>query len=167
RKLQQDFPEVPVRLITGIEQLGANRKLNSLARLAREARYDLLVISDSDVRATPGYLRRVAARFADPAVGTVTAFFRGVTAGSLGAELDALVARKIEGKVQFAFGWTMATTKAHLASIGGFESMVNHHSDDFELGNRIAARGLKIELLPAPVEMIFPHESFGDFLRHE
>lgn len=178
RKLQQDFPEVPVRLITGIEQLGANRKLNSLARLAREARYDLLVISDSDVRATPGYLRRVAARFADPAVGTVTAFFRGVTAGSLGAELEALVlptetvpnalvARKIEGKVQFAFGWTMATTKAHLASIGGFESMVNHHSDDFELGNRIAARGLKIELLPAPVEMIFPHESFGDFLRHE
>jgi len=177
-KLQRDLPEVPIRLITGIEQIGANRKLNSLAKLAKEAKYDLLVISDSDVRTSPGYLREVAACFADRNTGAVTAFFRAVTERSLGAELEALVissetvpnallARKIEGKVQFAFGWTMATTKEHLSSIGGFESMVNVHSDDFELGNRIAARGLKIELLPAPVEMVFPRESFGDFLRHE
>jgi len=177
-KLQRDFPEVSIRFITGVETLGANRKLNSLARLAREAKYDLLVISDSDVRTTPGYLREVASRFADPNTGAVTAFFRGITDGSLGAELEALViscetvpnalvARKIEGKVQFAFGWTMATTKPHLDSIGGFEDMVNYHSDDFELGNRIAARGLKIELMPAPVEMVYPRESFADFLRHE
>lgn len=178
RKLQGEFPDVSIRLIVGVEQLGANRKLNNLARLAREASYDLLAISDSDVRTTPDYLRQVAARFADPGVGAVTAFFRGRTEGSLGAQLEALVlstetvpnalvARKMEGKVQFAFGWTMATTKAYLASIGGFESMANYHSDDFELGNRIAARGLKIELLPAPVEMIFPREPFGDYLRHE
>ena len=178
QRLRDDFPRVPVRLITGIEQLGANRKLNNLVRLAREARYDVLVISDSDVRATPGYLREVASRFADSAVGLVTAFFRSATEGSLGAELEALVlstetvpnalvARKIERKVQFAFGWTMATTKAHLASVGGFESMVDYHSDDFELGNRIAARGLRIELLPAPVEMVFPRESFSAYLRHE
>ena len=178
QRLRGEFPRVPVRLITGIEQLGANRKLNNLVRLAREARCDILVISDSDVRATPGYLREVASRFADPAVGLVTAFFRSATEGSLGAELEALVlsaetvpnalvARKIERKVQFAFGWTMATTKAHLASIGGFESMVDYHSDDFELGNRIASRGLKIELLPAPVEMVFPRESFPAYLRHE
>lgn len=178
QQLQRDFPHVAIRLIIGVEQLGANRKLNNLTRLVREARHETLVISDSDVRTTPGYLREVAARFADPGVGLVTAFFRSATEGSLGAELEALVlstetvpnalvARKIERKVQFAFGWTMATTKEHLASIGGFESMVDYHSDDFELGNRIAARGLKIELLPAPVEMIFPRESFATYLRHE
>lgn len=178
RKLQQDFPDVAIRLITGVEQVGANPKLNNLARLAHEARHDLLVISDSDVRTSRDYLRQVAARFEDPMVGCVTAFFRGTTEGTLGAELEALVlstetvpnalvARKIEGKVQFAFGWTMATTKAHLASIGGFEQMLNYHSDDFELGNRIAARGLKIELLRAPVEMVFPRESFATYLRHE
>lgn len=177
-RLRDNFPGIPIRLITSIEQLGANRKLNNLVRLSREARHDVLVISDSDVRAAPGYLREVASRFADPAVGLVTAFFRSATVGSLGAELEALVlstetvpnalvARKIERKVRFAFGWTMATTKAHLASIGGFESMVDYHSDDFELGNRIAARGLKIELLPAPVEMVFPSESFSAYLRHE
>ena len=177
-QLQRDFPRVSIRLILGVEQLGANRKLNNLARLSHEARYDILVISDSDVRATPGYLREVASRFEDSNVGMVTAFFRAETEGTLGAELEALVlstetvpnalvARKIERKVQFAFGWTMATTKAHLASVGGFEAMVNYHSDDFELGNRVAARGLKIELLPAPVEMVFPRESFATYLRHE
>jgi ceramide glucosyltransferase len=45
--------------------------------------------------------------------------------------------------------------------------MVNVHSDDFELGNRIAAQGLKIELLPTPVEMVFAPETFGTYLRHE
>lgn len=177
-RLRAEFSRCEIRIITEVPQLGANRKLNNLAKLAKEARHDVLVISDSDVRVAPNYLREVAARFADPEVGAVTAFFRGITRGSVGAEMEALVlaaetvpnalvARKIEGKVQFAFGWTMATTKEHLKAIGGFEDMVNVHSDDFELGNRIAARGLKIELLPAPVEMVFAPETFGQYLRHE
>jgi len=177
-KLRVEFPSRSLRVIREIPQLGANRKLNNLAKLAREARHDVLVISDSDVRVAPNYVREVASRFTDPRVGAVTAFFRGITRGSLGAEMEALVlatetvpnalvARKIEGKVQFAFGWTMATTKEHLRAIGGFEDMVNVHSDDFELGNRIAKRGLKIELLAAPVEMVFAPESFGQYLRHE
>jgi ceramide glucosyltransferase len=177
-KLRADFPARAIRVITEVPQLGANPKLNNLARLSEEARHDLLVISDSDVRVGPGYLRKVAAPFADAQVGAVTAFFRAVARGSLGAKLEALalatetvpnalVARRMEGKVQFAFGWTMATTKQHLASIGGFQSMANVHSDDFELGNRIAARGLKLELVAAPVEMYFAAESIAQFLAHE
>src|SRR5260221_2412138 len=178
KQLQAECPARQIRVITDVPQLGANRKLNNLAKLAQQARYDVLVISDSDVRVAKDYLHLVAASFVDPQVGAVTAFFRGVTRGSLGAEMEALVlatetvpnalvARFIEGKVQFAFGWTMATTKVHLRAIGGFEDMVNVHSDDFELGNRIAARGLKIELLATPVEMVFAPETFGQYLRHE
>ncbi|GAC1633717.1 MAG: bacteriohopanetetrol glucosamine biosynthesis glycosyltransferase HpnI [Candidatus Acidiferrum sp.] len=178
QRLKQEFPEHSIRVIQEVPQLGPNRKLNNLAALSRAASYELLVISDSDVRVDGQYLRRVAARFSDSKVGAVTAFFRGITAGGLGAQFEAmvlstetvpnaLVARKIEGKVQFAFGWTMATTKTHLNSIGGFEDMVYVHSDDFELGNRIAAKGLAIELLPVPVDMVFPRESFADYLRHE
>jgi ceramide glucosyltransferase len=79
----------------------------------------------------------------------------------------ALVARKLEGKVQFAFGWTMATTKKHLAEIGGWEAMANHHSDDFELGNRIAKHGHRVELMRKPVWMVFAPETWGEYLRHE
>src|SRR5260370_13644595 len=80
---------------------------------------------------------------------------------------SAVVARRLEGKVQFAFGGTMATTKERLAEIGGGEAMANHHSDDFELGNRIAAKGYRVALMREPVWMVFPKENVGEFLRHE
>ena len=178
RKLQRDFPSRPIRLVSGVAHLGANKKVNNLCRLVREAKYDLVVMSDSDVRVGPHYLRSVAAPFADPAVGVVTAFYRGICGENLASHLDglgmysdsapaALVARKLEGSMRFAFGWTMATTKAILAQIGGFESMVNHHSDDFELGNRIARLGYRVELMCEPVWMVFPEETLGEFWDHE
>ncbi len=177
-KLKRDFPQRTIRVLTDIPQLGVNRKVNNLCRLVQEARHELLVIADSDVRVEPGYLREVTPHFADPQVGCVTAFFRGLTPGGVGAEMEglalptetvpnALVARQIEGKIQFAFGWTMATSKQVLARIGGFEAMVNYHSDDFELGNRVAAAGYKIHLTDDPVWMVFPEESFGEYLKHE
>ena len=61
----------------------------------------------------------------------------------------------------------MATTKKHLAEIGGWEAMVDYHSDDFELGNRIARSGYRVELMQKPVCMVFPQESVGQFFRHE
>jgi ceramide glucosyltransferase len=69
--------------------------------------------------------------------------------------------------VQFAFGWTMATTKKHLAEIGGWEAMVNYNSDDFELGNRIARQGYRVRLMREPVSMVFPKENLREFLTHE
>ncbi len=78
---------------------------------------------------------------------------------------SALVARRFEGGVQFAFGWTMATTKERLAEIGGWESMADHHSDDFELGNRIARQGHRVEIMREAVSVVFPKETMEDFLR--
>jgi ceramide glucosyltransferase len=178
QQLQRDFPERTIRLITPIPELGTNNKVNSLCTLVSDAAHDLLVMSDSDVRVDPQYLRRLVAPFQKPNMGAVTCFYRGRSAPTLASRLNALgmamesapgavVARKLEGKVQFAFGWTMATTKQCLSKIGGWEAMANHHSDDFELGNRLSRAGFEVELLAAPVEMIFPPETLMDFLRHE
>ena len=178
RKLQRDFPQRSIRLVTGVANLGANNKVNNLCRLVREAKYDFVVMSDSDVRVDGDYLHHAAAPFADPNVGVVTAFYRGISGRSLASDLDglgmyadsapaALVARKLEGRMRFAFGWTMATTKGILSRIGGFESMVNHHSDDFELGNRISRLGYRVELMRKPVWMVFPKETVGEFVDHE
>jgi ceramide glucosyltransferase len=177
-KLQRDFPDRSIRFVTDVPRVGENNKVNSLCRLVKEARYELLVMTDSDVRVPRDYLREVVAPFADRRVGGVTCFYRCAGGGTLAADLDmlgmcmdsvpsALVARRLEGKVQFAFGWTMATTKERLAEIGGWEAMANHHSDDFELGNRIALQGHRVELMRESVWMVFPQEKFGDFLRHE
>jgi ceramide glucosyltransferase len=177
-RLQANFPACSIRLIKGAERIGTNSKVNSLCCLVQEAKYDLMVMSDSDVRVDADYLKVVAPPFADPQVGAVTGFYRCITAGGVAADLDALgmyldsapgalVARKLEGKMQFAFGWTMATTKKHLSEIGGWEAMASYHSDDFELGNRIARRGYRVELMRKPVWMVFPQETIVPFFRHE
>lgn len=176
-RLQHAFPERSIRLLIGAPHVGASGKVNKLCRLVQEASYDLLVISDSDVRVEPNYLLDVAAPFADPKVGAVTVFFRSLTGGSAGATLDAagsavefaasaLLARKLGG-VRFTLGATMATTKELLAHIGGFEALANRYVDDYELGNRIAQLGYKVELARTPVCMVYPRENLLQFLRHE
>src|SRR5256884_6577417 len=89
-KLQANFPACSIRLIKGAERIGTNSKVNSLCRLVQEAKYDLMVMSDSDVRVGADYLKVVAPPFADPQVGVVTGFYRCITAGGVGGALDAL-----------------------------------------------------------------------------
>jgi ceramide glucosyltransferase len=176
-KLQRDFPKCRIRLLVGAPAIGASGKVNKLCRLVQEASYNLLVISDSDVRVEPNYLRDVTAPFADPKVGAVTVFFRSLTGGSIGATLDAagsavefaasaLLARRLEG-IHFTLGATMATTKQRLQEIGGFEALANHYVDDYELGRRITEQGYRIELARTPVRMVYPREGLLQFLRHE
>jgi ceramide glucosyltransferase len=177
RQLMLDFRKVSIRLLVGVERKGANDKVAKLCRLSKEARHSLLVITDSDVRVAPDYLRNVAALFADPRVGAVTALYRALETPSFGAALDAvaasasfapsaLIARTLEG-LKFAMGSTLATTREKLDEIGGFEALVDLHSDDYEFGRRIAKRGYRVELTPQPVDMQFPSETLGDYLRHE
>jgi ceramide glucosyltransferase len=177
-RLRTDFPARSIRLITKVPRMGTNDKVNNLCQLVQSTKYDLIVMSDSDVRVEPDYLKDVVAPFADPEVGAVTAFYKSLSAGNLASNLDALgmymdsapsalVARKIEGKMKFAFGWTMATSKKHLAEIGGWQKMADYHSDDFELGKRIAQCGHRVELMVKPVSMVFPKETLMEHFRRE
>jgi ceramide glucosyltransferase len=177
-KLRANFPSRSIRLITNVPHLGTSDKVNNLCQLAQNAKYDLLVMSDSDVRVEHDYLRQVAAPFADRKVGVVTAFYRSLSAGNLASNLDALgmymdsapgalVAKKIEGRLGFAFGWTMATSKKHLAEIGGWEAIVNHHSEDFELGKRVSQCGHFVILMAKPVFMVFSKETVAEYFRRE
>jgi ceramide glucosyltransferase len=177
QKLIRDFPSVAIRLFTGCEQLGASQKMNKLVRLAENARHDLLVISDSDIRVEPGYLRAVSLAFQDRSVGLVTCLYRGLTPPSFAADLEAIgISSDFDagvlsawqlGDVDFALGATMATTKARLSGIGGFASLVNFFCDDYELGNRIAHSGYRIELSPYPVSTVFPEQTFAESFRHQ
>jgi ceramide glucosyltransferase len=179
RQLIADFPEHPIRLLIGCDPLGASDKVNKLCRLVREAREEILIVTDSDVRVEPGFLRAAAAPFADPAAGGVTCLYRGLTDGSFPANLEALgnsadfapgvlVAWLLGGrKLNFMLGAVMATTKKHLANLGGFEALVDYFCDDYELGNRIAARGHHLELSRFPVDIVYPHESLAEAFSHQ
>lgn len=177
--LIRDFPKRSIRLLTGCDPLGASDKVNKLARMAREARHEILVVSDSDVRVGPNFLRAIAASFADPKIGGVTCLYRGLVEQCFAATLEALgnstdfapgvlVAWLLGNRsLNFMLGAVMATTKRHLAESGGFESLVDYFCDDYELGNRLAARGLRIKLSRFPVSIIYPSETLPAAFRHQ
>jgi ceramide glucosyltransferase len=177
KKLIADFPLRSIRLLIGSEPLGASDKVNKLCRMVHEARHDIVIVSDSDVRVEPGFLRALVSPFSDPSVGGVTCLYRGLTDGGFAADLEALgnsadfapgvLVARLFGGLDFMLGAVMATTKKHLAEIGGFESLADYFCDDYELGNRIASRGYRLELSRFPVDVVYPQETIGDAFRHQ
>ncbi|MGH9603201.1 MAG: bacteriohopanetetrol glucosamine biosynthesis glycosyltransferase HpnI [Terriglobales bacterium] len=177
-RLIADHPDRPIRLVVCPQVLGANRKVSSLIQMLAQARYSHLIIADSDIRVPPDYLRRVLAPLADPATGMVTCLYRGIPAATLGSMLESvttavhfapgvLAARLLDGGLRFALGSTIATTRDALGKIGGFEPLVDHLADDYELGARTAAAGLKVVLSDLVVDHYVPPYSLHGFLEHQ
>jgi ceramide glucosyltransferase len=177
QKLIEDFPLRRIRLYTGMVKLGPNDKASILAHLAREASYELLVVSDSDTRATPDCLRAIAAPFRDSEVGAVTCLYRGVKPKTFGDTMEALgissdffggvfVAEQFAG-ARFALGATMAVTRKRLEEIGNFEALTEFLLDDFELGRRIAALGYRVELIPYSAAIVLPSQTWRAFWQRQ
>jgi ceramide glucosyltransferase len=160
------------------ENLGANIKVSNLAQMVREARYEYLIVNDSDIRVEPDYLRRVMAPLNDPRVGLITCLYRGIANSTLGSRLESLgigtdfsagvlVAQNVENGIRFGLGSTLAFRRRDLQAIGGFEAIVDYLADDYQLGSRIAALGLKVQLSNVIVETFLPHYKLSDFIAHQ
>jgi len=178
RKLQAKYPTRAIKLIVCGQILGANVKVSNLAQMLAAARHEILLVNDSDIRVAPDYLEQVVAPLADPAVGLVTCLYRGVPAPTLGSHLEALTistdfvpgvlsARLLEKGLRFGLGSTLAFRRQELASIGGFESLLDYLADDYELGRRIAATGKRVELSSATVETFLPAYTLRQFWQHQ
>ncbi len=155
RRLQRAHPETRIRLVVA-HSSSPNRKAGILHRLAAEARHDILAVSDSDMRVTPEYLRRVVAPLTDDRVGLVTCPYVGGAAASLPAGLEALhmgvtflpsviVARKLVG-LDFALGASVVIRRRELTRIGGFAALADYLAEDYQLGARVGALGLRVHL---------------------
>lgn len=182
-ELQREFPERNIRLIECSERLGTNGKVSALAQLVPHARYDYLLINDSDIAVTPQYLARVMAHFAAPGrnqrpVGLVTALYRGRAHDTLGSRMEALgiaidfqpsvlLSRLLERGMRYALGSTLAVRRDALEKIGGFAALADHLADDYELGARVYAAGYAVALSHEPVETGVPAYDWRGFVDHQ
>ena len=174
QKLARDFPERRIRMLVGSGGTGSNDKVVKLAPLVREAQHDVVVISDSDVRVEPDYLRSVVAPLADPKVGAVTCFYAPIEDKTFTDSLQTvgmfsdfyvgiLVARQLDG-VKFALGTTIATTRTRLSGFGGYEAIENRPADDLLVGRLIADQGYEVELLPYTISTVADFASMRELL---
>ncbi len=173
-RLQSEFPHCRIRTLYGSGRIATNDKVAKLARLVGDAAYEVVVISDSDVRVRPDYLRALTAPLQDPKVGAVTCFYvpTDVTTftdhlQSVGMMSDfyagVLVDWQLEG-IKFALGPTIATTQAHLNGFGGYPELENRPADDLLVGRLIAEQGYEVVLLNYSIETVCDYASMKDLL---
>ena len=179
-RLQAEFPACAIRLVHCTERLGTSGKVSNLVQMLRHARYDHVLINDSDIAVSPFYLSNIMKLFSEERVGMVTAPYRGqiVSRGNFWSKLEALgiatdfmpgvlTARRIEGGLRFGLGSTLAMRRDALDQAGGLEPLVEFLADDYELGRRIAAAGFHVELSPEVVETTVPAYTFRSFWDHQ
>lgn len=175
-------PECMLRVVVSSGTLGTNRKVSNLQGLAEAARYPLLAISDSDMRAERTYLRRIieeyrAGRRRGSNVGLVTSLYKisdprtpGAALESLTLALDfipaVLAVERMEG-VTFGLGASMLLSKQALEEVGGFPAIANHLADDYQIGNRLSKKGYAVVLSKYVLEDIAGPMRIDDHVTHQ
>ena len=153
-QLRQRYPNVQSRIVTSGPPEWPNAKVFTLDKMIRLSRNHYFVISDSDVRVEPDFLRNVIPPLFDRKLGLVSCLYRGDPSADFWSSLEALgmsvempsgvvVADMLEG-IRFALGPAVAFRRDALDAIGGIASTADYYSDDYVLGNKIWAAGYKV-----------------------
>ncbi len=177
RSIRKRHPEVPVRIVSSGEPDRPNAKVCSLEKMYAAASTDYIVISDSDVRVAPTYLREVTRPLLDRRVGLVTCLYRGVSTVGNWSRLEALgmsvemssgviVADMLEG-MKFALGPTMATRRDVLEAIGGFGALADYCADDYVLGRKVSESGRRVVLSGHVIDHVVLNRSFEASILHQ
>ena len=175
RRLIAEFPGGRLRIVM-VDPAMPNAKVGVLADLAREAKYETLLVNDGDIAVEPDYLRQVIAPLADPAIGVVTCLYRARASNlptlweAIGIATDftaGVLVAPLAGIGEFALGSTMAFRAEDLRRIGGFAAVGDYLADDYQLGSRITALGKHVVLSSVVVETNLSGATWGDVWRHQ
>lgn len=177
RDLLREHPEIDAELVICRPLLGLNAKVSSLCHLAKRAKYEHLVISDADVAVPAGFLANLVQGFEKPGTALINCFYRLAEpanvsmrwqAVSINADFWPQVLQALSLKrMDFALGAVMATTRQCLRKAGGFEALLDYLADDYQLGQRVAQAGGRLEICPVPVECRCDPMSFEKVWRHQ
>lgn len=175
RRIQRAFPDRDLVLSVGAAA-AANGKVGTLMHMMTHARHDVLVLSDADIRVTPDYLRAMVAPLARPEVGLTTCLYRGRGPFGLPSLLESLfidtdfvplvmIADWIG--IRTAYGASIAVKRSALDAGGGFAAAADQLADDYVVGQRIAAAGHELVVLPYVVETILDSRTLPAVWRHQ
>jgi ceramide glucosyltransferase len=179
QKLLADFPKADAQLVICPESLGPNAKVSTLIQLMRLARHDVLIVADADVWIGHGVLAQIISLLEDRTVGLVNCFYRLRLADGANLAMrweafavnadfwsQVLQSRSLK-PLDFALGAVMATTRAQLQKIGGFDSLAQYLADDYQLGHRIAQSGGRILLSTMVAECRNAPMSLAEVWKHQ
>jgi ceramide glucosyltransferase len=176
-RLRQRRGGCDLDLVVETKLHGLNRKVSNLINMAPSIRHDVVVLSDSDIRVEPTYLRQVVAALEQPGVAGVTCLYYGLPLAGLWARLSALginahflpsvIVGVSLGLARPCFGSTVALRRSTLEEIGGFAAFADCIADDYAIGDALRAEGRAVAIPPFAVAHICTQTSARQLWLHE
>ncbi len=176
-RLVAEFPALPIDIVISSRQHGSNRKVSSLINMLPAARYDVMVMADSDAFVNSDYLASVTAPLLDPKVGLVTCLYHGEPTRCVWSRLGAMYVNEwympsvllawLFGHEGYVSGQTLCVRRETLQGIGGLGAIADHLADDYRLGELVRAAGLRIVLSPYLLKAEHHEPTLGTLVRHE
>jgi len=176
RRLAAEYP-ARVSLVVMPSEPVVNGKVQNMCNALTAARHDILIISDSDVRAGTNYIADMVAPLADPNVGYTCSLYRSVGADHwfenfelLNLNVDfvpSLMFSHVTGAAHFCIGATTALRRSDLERVGGMAALGEYLVEDHEMGKRIKSLGKRMALVPHIIEIVCDYPSFKQWWRHQ
>lgn len=177
RNLIREFPQRDARLAICDESLGVNAKVSKLVQLQRLAKHDIIIVSDADVRVPPDLVANLVAPLREQEVVLANCFYRLANPATLAMRWEAVAvnadfwSQVLQSRslrtLDFALGAAMAVRREALEKIGGFAALADFLADDYQLGNKIARAGWRIELCPVVVDCWSPPVGWKIVWKHQ
>lgn len=177
RQIMAELPDMDISLIVDHHIYGENLKISNLINMQATAKYDILVIADSDMRVDSDYLISIVSPFRTASTGAVTCLYRATPAATLASRFGAMhinadflpsvLVASAFSDIDFCFGATMAVHRTALDAIGGLKSLADVLADDYQLGKHVREAGFTVCLSDYVVENIVYEADFKNLLQHE
>jgi len=177
REIQREFGPEKVTVAIENRHVGSNGKINNMVGGLPYARHEILVISDSDVRLRPDYLKTIIAPLADPEVGCVCTLYKASCAETWFEKMELLtlnadfmasvIFAHVTGASKFCLGASVALRRSTLEEIGGLEALADYLVEDYEMGRRIWCSGKKISIVPYFIDTMVDLKSPSQWWNHQ
>ena len=163
RRVMNQAPAGLFRLIVGGGGAARNRKVERLIAAMQVAAGSLILVSDSNVRATPRFLADTLDAFSDPEAGCISNPFTAAETISAGARIEGihLLTFVLTGNVLASWvgatcvvGKSMMLRRTVLERIGGFDAFRDVLAEDQAIGLAVARAGYRIALAPVLVRNV-------------
>lgn len=177
KSLKDRFPTKDIRWVLANENFGPNYKVGNLQAAIREAKYDVVIMSDSDMSVRSDYLRTIVGNLQQDGVGIVTCLYRGVQICNYPQALHGLTIQsdfipnvimgyKIEG-ISYAFGATICISKTILNKLGGLNQIRDYLADDYQIGQLVHQNGYDVKLSEYLIDHTSAPNKFWDYFSHQ
>ncbi len=177
KEIEEEFGAERVSIAVENRHAGPNGKINNLLGGLSRARYDFLVISDSDVHLRPDYLKAIVGPLADPGVGCVCTLYKATSANRWFEKMELLtfnadfipsvIFAHTTGASNFCLGPSMAFRRSTLEALGGLESLADYLVEDYEVGRRLWVSGKKVALVRYFVDIVVDLKNPSQWWDHQ